>query len=653
MADLWEGMTPEQVIDDIGDAIAERYREIERRVGAQIRRYATQAVEVPTDLTARLKAVRSLKEQAWELTRSMDPEEMARVVTELSGSHASAEIARQLLQIPALAGTTLSAGGALAVAGAEIDLRNQLRALNERIYRAPADAYQRITAQFTPEILAGRAKWEKVHERQVAKYITDGITGFTDVSGRRWTIGAYAEMATRTAASRAWRDQSVASMAAAGIETFTPVLGFDACEPCAEWAWKVLTDGGPVGPVTVPHALTAEPTTFNVDGTLQQAREAGWGHPNCRCVLVPALPGREATDFTTYSEEADAARRKMRELERAVRDAKRDGFRDEIRDAQRALKEHTDRHGLRRRSYREQLRFADGPVAEHNAKAAARENPRARKPATGKKPGRATAPERPDAWLDDMPRLDRPDTLSEASYYANPGALTAPRGSRPVSFTNNCHQVVNAVELRARGYNVRAAETAGSMGRASYSISADWVDPITGRARDLPNPNPKARSLGKVLKDATADWPEGARGFVSGAYKRTVGRGAHIINVEKVGDVVRVVEGQVPAIANNTLRNFRPSTIQVMRVDDLVPTQNMAPMVAPSTPDPPIVTPATQRAYINARIAAIEEQNRLLGLGTYGIGDPDDVFSRTANRIRTIWSVELRELKKELARLRP
>lgn len=650
MADLYAGMTPADILDDLGNAIAERYRDIERRVGQELRKALSDAITEPTDLRARLLAVRNLKEQAWKLTSGMDPDEMARVVSEIAAGQASAEIARQLLNIPALAGSTITAGGLWAVAASELDLRDQLRALNERIYRAPADAYQRMTASMNGEILAGRQKWEKVHERQVARYLTEGISGFVDVSGRRWPIGSYAEMATRTAASRAWRDQSIASMNEAGIETFTPVIGNDACSACGAWVGKVLTATGPTGTIVVPHALTAEPTEILVDGTLVQAREQGWGHPNCRCVLTPALPGLDRYMQTTHDPEAERARDRMRELERDVRDAKRDGSRDDVREAQRALKAHTDKHGLRRRSYREQLRFADGPEVERTAKARRTTEPKGKaKPA----PKRATKPARADSWTDDLPKLDRPESYAQASYSSNPGAVRNALGRYPAPFHNNCHQVVNAMELRARGFNVRAAETAANMGRATYSISSDWVDPVTGRARDIPNPNPKARSYTKVLKDATAAWPDGARGFISGQYKRGMGGGGHIFNVEKVGGKLQLVEGQVPGSAYDTVRHFSPSTMQIFRVDDLVPTQNMSAMVAANDGVIPIASAATQRAYITRRIAAIEEQNRRLESGEYRIGDDPERYVFNEGRIRNIWAREQRDLRQILQRLPP
>ncbi len=380
MAELWPGDSPAAWIDDIGHAIAERYRRIEDDLRATLERLVQQHLEIPNDTLARYRAIQELREQAEHLVRTVDPASMAQWATEEAARGASAEIARQLLDFPAYGArgvqqvTSLTAGGAYAVAAVELDLRDALRALNARILRAPVDAYQAMTSQHIGSILSGMTTQQALHRRILDQYIADGITGFIDKADRRWTIGAYSEMATRTAAHRAWGDQAVASMEAAGIDTFTPVIGNSACENCAQWAGKILVRDGATGPRTVLHAITAEPTTIIVDATLDQWRASKAGHPNCRCVMVPGLPGGpDPSKHSTWDKQKERDREKLRELERDVRQAKRGGNPDEIGEAQAALREHVEKTGITRREYREQLPFADGGDA----------NPRGRTRPTG------------------------------------------------------------------------------------------------------------------------------------------------------------------------------------------------------------------------------------------------------------------------------
>jgi hypothetical protein len=134
----------------------------------------------------------------------------------------------------------------------------------------------------------------------------------------------------------------------------------------------VLSSDGQLGDVTIPDALTGQPTTIHIDGTLQQARDAGWGHPNDKCSVVGYLPGvTRLQDPSTLDPEMEKAQTRLRALEREVRQAKRDQAvaldpkararaAADIRDGQKRIREHVAATGVSRRNYREQLHFADG-----------------------------------------------------------------------------------------------------------------------------------------------------------------------------------------------------------------------------------------------------------------------------------------------------
>lgn len=367
MSALWPGDSPNAWIDDIGHAIAERYRHIEDTLRATLERLRDQHLNTPDDLLVRYRAIQELREQAEQLVRTVNPDLLAKWATEEAATGASAEISRQLFQFPAYRArgapkvTSLTAGGAYAVAAVELDLRDSLRALNARILRAPVDAYQAMTSKHVTSLLTGVTTSQALHRRILDEYLADSITGFIDKSDRRWTIGAYSEMATRTAAARAWRDQSVVSMQNAGINTFTPVVGSSGCGKCGAWQGKIVTDGGLTGDIMVPHAITAELTPLHVDGTIDEMRASGWGHPNCRCTLVPGLPGGpDPSKYSTHDPQKQVDREKLRQLERDVRQAKRDGDPDDLEAAREALRKHVKETGILRRRYRELLSFADG-----------------------------------------------------------------------------------------------------------------------------------------------------------------------------------------------------------------------------------------------------------------------------------------------------
>src|SRR5690606_25386870 len=148
---------------------------------------------------------------------------------------------------------------------------------------------------------------------------------FVDRGGRNWTVGAYAEMAGRTTVNRAFTDAGIWRMQQSGIHLVTVVRGLDSCSSCAAWAGAILsTDGTPAGPMILPHATQDGAVAVQVAGTVDDARNQGWGHPNCRCRLVAYLPGLSIPqDDTTYDEAAEKERARQRALERRIRSAKR------------------------------------------------------------------------------------------------------------------------------------------------------------------------------------------------------------------------------------------------------------------------------------------------------------------------------------------
>ena len=140
-----------------------------------------------------------------------------------------------------------------------------------------------------------------------------GITGFTDKAGRNWDLATYVEMATRTATSNAWDDMQAAAAIRSGldlVETGT-YSQEGSCPLCVPWLGKTLS-------------LTGTTTGYP---TVDEAKAAGWRHPNCRCFWVP-IGAALAMDVTNPVDLEDAAQvykasQHQRALERDVRAAGR------------------------------------------------------------------------------------------------------------------------------------------------------------------------------------------------------------------------------------------------------------------------------------------------------------------------------------------
>jgi hypothetical protein len=400
-----------EIIEALSRELADRFREVEDEL---IREIAVRAVRdmqlaeglAPTlgltvedrrrqnrvlaELAAhRSRSVRELQGIAVALVERIRVADLARKVIEIAATEGEAAAAAVLgfagqqpttaVGIPtigsrvAISTSTLSPASSQAVAMVALSLESRLTNLAQRITRYPQDAFQRITAIYSPSTLLGAQTSQVQQARAVQRFLAEGIRAFEDRSGRRWTIGAYAEMAGRTSVNRAYNDAGVWRMQQAGLGLVTVVRGLDSCRKCADWAGKILsTDSTPTGPLELSHATRPGTVTVNVAGTVDGARAAGWGHPNCRCRLVPYLPGLTVPQGdTTYDPEAERERAEQRRLEREIRAAKRrevSAMNDtdrrrataEVRDAQAEMRDFIRTTGRTRQSYREQLRFADG-----------------------------------------------------------------------------------------------------------------------------------------------------------------------------------------------------------------------------------------------------------------------------------------------------
>jgi hypothetical protein len=409
-----EAESVEEIIEQLSLELARQYRDIEdtliREIAVRAARDMRLAEKLPTErvpggLTAierrrqnrilaelaghRAVAVREMQGIAVAMLERLRRSGMVERVIEIAAREGEAAAAAQLgfaakqgvnvRRVPFIGGqvatsaTTLTGTAAQAAAMVYLNLQSRLEVLNQRITRYPQDAYQRITALYSPQTLLGVTTSRQQQAAAVQRFLSEGIPAFEDRSGRRWTIGAYAEMAGRTSVNRAYTDAAVWRMQQSGISLVTVVRGLDSCRRCAQWAGKVLsTDGTPPGDYTRRHATGDGTVTVHVDATEDQARNGGLFHPNCRCRLVAYLPGLTVPQGdTTYDEAAEKERAEQRRLEREIRAAKRREVsamndtdrrraRRDVSEAQSEMRAFIRDTGRHRQSYREQLHFSDG-----------------------------------------------------------------------------------------------------------------------------------------------------------------------------------------------------------------------------------------------------------------------------------------------------
>ncbi|MFG2650954.1 phage minor capsid protein [Streptomyces sp. NPDC048436] len=250
------------------------------------------------------------------------------------------------------------------------------------ILRAVVDGFRAIVAEVTATPLLGTGTRRQATQDAMRRFADQGIRAFVDKAGRRWQLTSYAEMAVRTSVARAATEAHMRTLSDAGIEL---VIVSDApreCPLCRPWEGRVLAIDGPTGErtVEVEHAIEdGRMIPVRVAGTLDEARLAGFQHPNCRHSVSAYTPGLTRTETAESDPAGYEAGQRQRTIERRIRQYKRReaaavtpeaqrAARLKIRQWQGAMRDHLTAHpNLRRLRHREQPGASDLPEPRREA----------------------------------------------------------------------------------------------------------------------------------------------------------------------------------------------------------------------------------------------------------------------------------------------
>lgn len=243
-------------------------------------------------------------------------------------------------------------------------------AMNSNILRQTDDLLRRMVGEETRDVVAGVMTRQEASRKLLGDFIQRGGWNFQDASGRNWSAESYSDMAMRTATARTQIAGHIDAMTANGIEFAVVQPGARPCHICDIWARKILTLNGQAGTYTAYDYMTGGESTVTADASLDEARAAGFQHPNCRCTLRAYIVGVTDPDVIDRPEWDEAGynnQQQQRSLERNLRQAKREAAGatnpDELAEAEarveakeKALESHLDSHGyLKRQRSREEI----------------------------------------------------------------------------------------------------------------------------------------------------------------------------------------------------------------------------------------------------------------------------------------------------------
>lgn len=193
--------------------------------------------------------------------------------------------------------------------------------VGRRLLRASLDVYTQTVAEASSTVLLGANTRRDAAQQALDRLTSQGVRGFTDRAGRDWTAESYVEMATRTGTGKAAVEGHVEQLQANGLDLVMVSDSPRECKLCRPWEGKVLaTRGGSRGTVYVQSLTGDEQVKVDVAGTLDEARRAGFQHPNCRHSVSAYLPGASRLPTNTADTEKRVAQeQRQRTLERNVR----------------------------------------------------------------------------------------------------------------------------------------------------------------------------------------------------------------------------------------------------------------------------------------------------------------------------------------------
>ncbi|MER7726397.1 phage minor capsid protein [Streptomyces sp. NPDC096323] len=202
---------------------------------------------------------------------------------------------------------------------------DRVTATHRSILRAVDDRYRAIVAQVNATPLIGTGTRRQATQDAMTRFADEGITAFRDRAGRRWKLTSYAEMAVRTGVARAATEGHTRTLESAGVELVIVSNAPRECPLCRRWEGRVLTISGPSGARTieVEHA-TQDDRMVSVDvaGSLDEARQAGLQHPNCRHSVSAYTAGITRAETAEADPEGYEAGQRQRAIERKIRQYK-------------------------------------------------------------------------------------------------------------------------------------------------------------------------------------------------------------------------------------------------------------------------------------------------------------------------------------------
>ena len=662
-----------QAAQGIGDNIIAVYARAELYLIEVIRDAIIAAGEAPTWAEAQLLAIRQQRGRIQGISEELQrlSPTLWEDVTQRAFLRGQIEAEKELATIPSLtpAATVINDSAVYALAAEQVGRFSQI---HRGILRRTDDIWRAINAEVTGMTVTGTMTVKEAAQRSFTRMTREGLGFFVDRSGRKWGLDTYAEMAVRTSTHQALRMGHTETMQQYGVDLVVISSHANPAEVCAPYENKILSLTGkfPNGRQRIGDQIfTVTASMAEAEAAGLYHPHCGHSH----FAYVPGYTKLDPTIETTYDEAGYKATQKQRYYERQIRKSKQMESAATTDQAlleakrrksayQAKLRDHISEHDLKRRPDREQLMRAGNKQARRTRRAAkvtttntyadglrtsldAPDLPttptrRRRRAASGQGVSVADILARNQTKTTPSPQMRDAIALKQAKLAApldhvdidlpakpvfkekQPSTTLAalPRTNRTsweeiqydtntYQGVGNCIRVANSVELRRRGYDVTAGQTAFRVdynipaNRAIYnttkktneellaastkitqsteSVAITGWNTADGKTRIYfqeakARPGVKHGKNGATLKRFEEDMPEGATGTAVGSWSK--GNSGHIWNWVKEDGEIKFFEAQTNRgfIDNSEyMSRLKAGSLRMVRMDDLTPNEDV------------------------------------------------------------------------------
>ncbi|MFD6889289.1 phage minor capsid protein [Streptomyces sp. NPDC059957] len=315
------------MVEDLSAGVRDLYADAEQRLLGIVARQLIDGFEAPGWATNKLRDIQALRRGAQGVVDALAEAVQLEVFDAVAEAY-SIGARSGLAELGALhdtdlrriADTTPNTRAVDRLAAETLDL---VTATHRGILRGVEDGYRQVIAEVSATPLLGIDTRRQATQSAMDRFADRGLRTFVDRGGRAWQMTSYAEMAVRTATGRAAVEAHGDKLRAAGLDLVIVSNAPHECPLCKPFEGKVLSLDGPGGArtVEVEHAVEDDRTVqVHIAGSLDEARQHGFQHPNCRHSVAAYLPGvtRPAAEA---SEDPDGyeATQKQRAIERGIR----------------------------------------------------------------------------------------------------------------------------------------------------------------------------------------------------------------------------------------------------------------------------------------------------------------------------------------------